>query len=141
MHLRSLGMLVTALAACDHGSQPPDGARQAAAAANPVYHFEISVTDMDRAVRFYQSVFGYELSRQTVDGYEIAFFPRADGEPGSSGALAKGNVYVPSTSGAIIYFDVADIDPVLERAVAQSRKCSFSEETHRGGRLRRRNFR
>ena len=86
---------------------------------NPVYHFEIPVTDMDRAVNFYQSVFGYELSRETVDGYEMAFFPRADGMPGASGALAKGDVYVPSRSGAIIYFDVPDIDPVLERAVAQ----------------------
>jgi uncharacterized protein len=121
-------MLVTALAACDRGSQPPDGTRQAAAAANPVYHFEISVTDMDRAVRFYQSVFGYELSRQTVDGYEMAFFPRADGEPGSSGALAKGDAYVPSTSGAIIYFDVADIDPVLERAVAQGASVLFPKK-------------
>jgi predicted enzyme related to lactoylglutathione lyase len=120
-------MLVAALAACDHGSQPPDGTRQAAAA-NPVYHFEISVTDMDRAVRFYQSVFGYELSQQTVDGYEMAFFPRADGEPGASGALAKGDVYVPSKSGAIIYFDVADIDPVLERAVAQGASVLFPKK-------------
>lgn len=87
--------------------------------ANPVYHFEIPVTDMDRAVRFYQSVFGYELSRQTVDGYEMAFFPRADGAPGASGALARGDIYVPSKSGAIIYFDVPDIDPVLERALEQ----------------------
>jgi predicted enzyme related to lactoylglutathione lyase len=120
-------MLVAALAACDHVSQPPDGTRQAAAA-NPVYHFEISVTDMDRAVRFYQSVFGYELSQQTVDGYEMAFFPRADGEPGASGALAKGDVYVPSKSGAIIYFDVADIDPVLERAVAQGASVLFPKK-------------
>jgi predicted enzyme related to lactoylglutathione lyase len=120
-------MRVAALAACDHGSQPPDGTRQAAAA-NPVYHFEISVTDMDRAVRFYQSVFGYELSQQTVDGYEMAFFPRADGEPGASGALAKGDVYVPSKSGAIIYFDVADIDPVLERAVAQGASVLFPKK-------------
>ena len=127
MHLRGSGMLVTALAACDHGSQPPDGTRQAAAA-NPVYHFEISVTDMDRAVRFYQSVLGYEPSQQTVDGYEMAFFPRADGEPGASGALAKGDVYVPSKSGAIIDFDVADIDPVLERAVAQGASVLFPKK-------------
>ena len=127
MHLRGLGMLVAALAACDHGSQPPDGTRQAAAA-NPVYHFEISVTDMDRAVRFYQSVFGYGLSRQTVDGNEMAFFPRADAEPGASGVLAKGGVYVPSKSGAIIYFDVADIDPVLERAVAQGASVLFPKK-------------
>lgn len=113
-------ILMVALAACDRAGPPTIGVNQGAAfVANPVYHFEIPVTDMDRAVHFYQSVFGYELSRQTVDGYEMAFFPRADGAPGASGALASGDVYVPSTSGAIIYFDVPDIDPVLERALAQ----------------------
>jgi uncharacterized protein len=120
MHLRIVLILVATLMACDRTDRSPDNTTQGApVVANPVYHFEIPVTDMDRAVRFYQSVFGYELSRQTVDGYEMAFFPRAEGMAGASGALARGDVYVPSTSGAIIYFDVPDIDPVLERAVAQ----------------------
>ena len=35
---------------------------------NPVFHFEIAVTDMDRAVAFYQDVLGIELARETVDG-------------------------------------------------------------------------
>lgn len=83
---------------------------------NPVVHFEIPVTDMDRAVSFYEAVFEFRLRREKIDGYDMAFFPRTDGAPGASGALAKGDVYVPSKSGPIIYFDVADIDPVLERA-------------------------
>ncbi len=83
---------------------------------NPVFHFEIPVTDMDRAVSFYETVFGFTLRREKVDGYDMAFFPRTDGAPGASGALAKGDVYVPSRTGPIIYFDVPDIDPVLGRA-------------------------
>ena len=83
---------------------------------NPVFHFEIPVTDMDRAVAFYQEVLGLELRRQAIDGYEMAFFPRADHQPGASGALAKGDVYKPSHDGVIIYIDVADIDRVLARA-------------------------
>lgn len=86
---------------------------------NPVFHFEIPVTDMDRAMGFYEAVFGFELRRQEIDGYEMAFMPRADGAPGASGALAKGDVYVPSKTGPIIYFEVPDIDPVLERAVSK----------------------
>jgi hypothetical protein len=82
---------------------------------NPVFHFEIPVTDMDRAVAFYEAVFGFELRRERVDGHEMAFFPRADGAPGASGALAKGDVYVPSLHGPTIYFDVPDIDPILEQ--------------------------
>lgn len=90
-----------------------------AAMSNPVYHFEIPVIDMDRAVAFYEAVFGYELRREKIDGYDMAFFPRDEGAPGASGALAKGDVYVPSKTGPIIYFDVPDIDPVLARAKDQ----------------------
>lgn len=105
MRLRGALMLVAALVACGRVDLPQDSATQGeAAVTNPVFHFEIPVTDMDRAVHFYQSVFGYELSRQNVDGYEMAFFPRADGMPGASGALARGDVYVPSRSGAIMMF-------------------------------------
>ena len=83
---------------------------------NPVFHFEIPVNDMNRAKAFYEAVFGYQLVRQDVDGYDMAFFPRADGAEGASGALVKGDVYKPSKNGAIIYFDVPDIDIVLQKA-------------------------
>ncbi len=109
------------LASCDRAqtnAAAADPAEQSSMT-NPVYYFEIPVTDLDRAMRFYSAVFGYELTRQNVDGYEMALLPRADGAPGASGALAKGDVYVPSRNGAIIYFDVEDIDPALERAQAQ----------------------
>jgi uncharacterized protein len=85
---------------------------------NAVVHFEIPVTDMDRAVRFYEAVFGLKLTRETVDGYDMAMFPRIDGALGASGALAKGDVYVPSQAGPILYFDTTDIDATLARAVA-----------------------
>jgi uncharacterized protein len=83
---------------------------------NPVFHFEIPVTNIERAVHFYERILDVKLTRRTVDGYEMAFFPRADGKPGASGALAMGDVYVPSKTGAIVYFDVPDIDQALERA-------------------------
>ena len=95
---------------------PADGYLASPTMTNPVYHFEIPVTDLDRAVRFYEFVLGTTLEKRRIDGYDMAFFPRADGRPGASGALAKGDVYVPSTSGAIVYFDVPDIDAALSRA-------------------------
>lgn len=57
-----------------------------------------------------------DLTRQEFDGYDMAFFLRADGAAGASGALAKGDTYKPSKDGAIIYFDVPDIDVVLGNA-------------------------
>ncbi|MEM7121811.1 MAG: VOC family protein [Pseudomonadota bacterium] len=95
---------------------------------NPVFHFEIPVTDMDRAVAFYQSVLETELDRQSVDGYDMAFFPRDDSQPGCSGALAKGEVYKPTQDGSLIYFDVADIDAVLARATALGSRVLYEKK-------------
>jgi uncharacterized protein len=118
-----------ALASCDGAKAPPPTAPKGAAPmTNPVFHFEIPVTDMDRAVQFYEAVFATKLTRQKVDGYDMAFFPRADGKPGASGALAKGDVYVPSKTGAILYFDVADIDETLRRAEGQGAKILYPKK-------------
>ncbi len=113
--MRILILPTLALLACANAPAPKPEARLAM---NPVVHFEIPVTDMDRAIRFYEAVFAVKLSRQEVDGYIMAFFPRADGKPGASGALAKGDVYLPAKSGAVLYFDVPAIEPVLEGARA-----------------------
>ncbi|MEO1406753.1 MAG: VOC family protein [Pseudomonadota bacterium] len=95
---------------------------------NPVLYFEIPVVDLDRAIAFYEDVLALRLSRQTVDGYEMAFFPRDDGKPGASGALAKGDVYRPSRDGALIYFDVADIDAVLRRVTALGSEVLYEKK-------------
>ncbi|MEL6314819.1 MAG: VOC family protein [Pseudomonadota bacterium] len=94
---------------------------------NPVFHFEIAVTDLNRAVAFYQEVFGFELRRETVDGYEMAFFPRDDDRPGCSGALAQGDTYKPSRDGSLIYFDVEDIALTLTRAKQQNGQVLYEK--------------
>lgn len=115
------------LAACSGTAKAPEQPIKEKNSTNPVFYFEIPVTDMDRAVRFYTAVFGFTFNRKTVDGYEMAFLPRTAGQPGASGALAKGDVYGPSKNGPVIYFDVPDIDPVLDRAMAQGAEIQDSE--------------
>lgn len=83
---------------------------------NPVGYFEIPVRDLDRATRFYGAVFGYTFERQTIDGHEMALFPSTEGAPGVSGALAKGEPYVPAKTGPILYFSTDDISATLTRA-------------------------
>jgi predicted enzyme related to lactoylglutathione lyase len=119
----------------DHRNRVSNPARENANAqtrqtpmGNPVYYFEIPVTDLDRAILFYEAVFGYKLDRRTVDGYAMAFFPRADDQPGASGALAKGDIYVPSKSGPVIYFDVADVDALLKRAQENGAKILYPKK-------------
>jgi predicted enzyme related to lactoylglutathione lyase len=102
--------------------------KEQAAMTNPVFHFEIPVTDLDRAIAFYEDVFGYQLTREDVDGYDMAFFPRAGDAPGASGALAKGDVYRPSHDGPVIYFDVPDIDAVIARAEARGAKVLYAKK-------------
>ena len=86
---------------------------------NPVSYFEIPVLDMARAIRFYQAVFGYVFECAAIDGNEMAFFPHQEQSGGASGALAKGGSYLPSRSGARIYFSVDDIEATLAKAIAQ----------------------
>lgn len=95
---------------------------------NPVVHFEIPVTDMDRAVAFYEAVFAVALDRREVDGYDMAFFPRVDGGTGVSGALARGDVYRPTREGAILYFDVPDIDAVIARTAARGGTVLYAKK-------------
>jgi uncharacterized protein len=104
-------LAIMALGGC-HYMEPKDRVMNQ----HPVFYFEIPVTDMDRAVVFYEEIMGLKLDRQIVDGYEMALFPFADGAPGATGALAKGDVYQPSKDGAIIYFQVHDIKSTVEKA-------------------------
>lgn len=84
---------------------------------NLIAHVEIPVRDLERAMAFYSAVFGISLSEIVeIHGNRMAYLPFAPGEDGASGALAEGEVYVPTTDGAIIYFSVDDIDAALGRA-------------------------
>ena len=91
-----------------------------------VSYFEIPVTDMDRAIAFYARVLDVDVERQTVDGYDMALFPLVEGA--ASGALAKGDAYLPSKAGAIVYLKVADIDLVLARAADAGAKILYPKK-------------
>ncbi|WP_333661028.1 VOC family protein [Chishuiella changwenlii] len=86
---------------------------------NPVIYFEIPVNDLKRAVKFYKSVFNFQFEEEIIDEYEMALFPFYDNEMGISGALAKGDVYKPTTNGVIIYFRTDDIDESLRNVISQ----------------------
>lgn len=71
---------------------------------NAVGWFEIPVANMDRAVKFYETVFGFNLERHTFGGFDMAWFPYAD-KPGAPGSLVHDDkFYKPSQEGVLIYF-------------------------------------
>lgn len=86
---------------------------------NPVNWFEIPVNDMDRAQHFYESVFLFDLQRQQVGQLNMAWFPMEKNGPGATGTLIQAESYVPSFSGAMVYFSVPDITAVLSRVLGQ----------------------
>ncbi|MFZ9978240.1 MAG: VOC family protein [Candidatus Kapaibacteriota bacterium] len=84
---------------------------------NPVVYFEIPVLDMERAIIFYSAVFDFTFEKNIIDHNEMAFFPFEDGARGITGSLAKGEIYVPTMQGVLVYFGTNDIDLILQKAV------------------------
>lgn len=80
-------------------------------------YFEIPVTDMNRAIAFYRSVFNLEFEEGIIDDNEMAFFPLDDNCPGISGALVKGEIYKPTKDGTLIYFKTENIEATLALAL------------------------
>jgi predicted enzyme related to lactoylglutathione lyase len=71
---------------------------------NAVGWFEIPVTDMDRAIKFYYTVFGFNLEKHKFGDFIMAWFPHAD-KSGAPGSLVHDEkFYKPSQDGVLIYF-------------------------------------
>ena len=72
---------------------------------NIVGWFEIPVTNMERAIKFYETLFGIKLTRETMGNLDMAWFPGNMEGPGASGSLVYNpELYKPSTDGTLIYF-------------------------------------
>ena len=100
---------------------------------NAVSWFEIPVSDMQRAMSFYNAVFGFDLKVNLMGELQMAWFPADHTGPGASGSLIKHEAYTPSTEGALVYFaceDVAENISRVEDAGGQvmKEKIQISEE-------------
>ena len=84
-------------------------------AKNPVNWFEIPVTDLPRAVRFYEAILGVSLQTMDMGPAQMAMFPMVQGGPNAGGALVKTDGYTPSQAGTVIYFSVDDIEGTLAK--------------------------
>ncbi|MCK0159879.1 VOC family protein [Allomuricauda sp. F6463D] len=83
---------------------------------NMVGWFEIPVLNLDRAKKFYDSVFQIEIRLHDLGDTKMGWFPASHGKPGAAGSLIQNkDWYKPSTSdGVLIYFSSTDIDNQLE---------------------------
>ncbi|NQZ44484.1 MAG: VOC family protein [Flavobacteriaceae bacterium] len=87
---------------------------------NSVSWFEIPVTDMQRAKKFYETVLDIEIAVHDFNGTLMGWFPFAQGKPGASGSLIQHpEWYKPSSSdGVLIYLSSSDVQQELDRVEA-----------------------
>jgi len=97
---------------------------------NVVGWFEIPVSDMERAIKFYEAVFNFELERHKMGELDMAWFPFAD-VPGAPGTLVSHKeFYKPSSDGVLIYFTChsGDLNNELARLEAAGGKVLMSKK-------------
>lgn len=87
--------------------------------ANSIGWFEIPVTDMDRAIKFYEAVLGEKLERHTMGPLDMAWFPSVENGTGYAGSLVSHNAYKPSGDGVLIYFTARSGDVSIELGRAE----------------------
>ncbi|HLG25352.1 MAG TPA: VOC family protein [Candidatus Gracilibacteria bacterium] len=72
---------------------------------NVVGWFEVPVTDMERAMKFYETVLDLKLERHRMGPLDMAWFPTLDGKMGTPGSLVMHKeFYKPSADGVLVYF-------------------------------------
>ena len=94
---------------------------------NPIGWFEIYVQDMNRAKRFYESVFATRLERLESPGIEMWAFSMNPGEPGAAGSLVKMEAFPSGGNSTIVYFTCSDCSIEAKRASASGGKI-FKEK-------------
>ena len=77
---------------------------------NPVVWFEIYVSNMDRAVKFYKSVLGVELTKleAPMPNLQMMAFPMTMEGAGAGGALVQMDGFPGGGGGTIVYFHCQD---------------------------------
>jgi hypothetical protein len=79
--------------------------------------FEIPAHDLERAIRFYQTILGVELQRVQMMDSDMGVFPYTT--PGVGGSVIKGEHYTPAAGGGLIYLNAnPSVDEVLGKVEA-----------------------
>jgi uncharacterized protein len=72
--------------------------------AGKIVHFEVPSGDADRASGFWGGLFGWEIGRSAMEGFDYRMFQVSDDQGGAVMPSEQGG------SGLIIYYDTDDIE-------------------------------
>lgn len=82
---------------------------------NMIVWFEIPVSDMERAKKFYETVFKIDINIVDFGGLLMGWFPDRGEVNGARGTLIKQESYIPSQEGTLVYFGCDDVQNELDR--------------------------
>jgi len=79
--------------------------------------FEIPVSDLDRAISFYQKVFDCTLHKLDMGDFQMAMFPGEGGGKGAEGSLVYNKEFYKTSNlaGTLIYFSSEDVSIELAK--------------------------
>lgn len=72
---------------------------------NALNWFEIPMVDVERAKKFYETVFDVALTPMDMNGDQMLMFPYAPEANKVSGSLVKGEFHKPGMQGPIVYMN------------------------------------
>jgi predicted enzyme related to lactoylglutathione lyase len=83
---------------------------------NALNWFEIPATDIERATKYYETIFDLKLVQIEMMGMKMAMFPTNTESARVGGGLCQSEMHVPSKTGALIYLNAnPDLQLVLDR--------------------------
>jgi predicted enzyme related to lactoylglutathione lyase len=84
---------------------------------NALSWFEIPVTDIERAQRFYETLLARDMRREHMGPQTLAIFAYEQGAGVGGALLQSATAPVPGTEGSLVYLDASpSLDAVLSRA-------------------------
>ena len=89
--------------------------------------FEIPVSDMPRAIAFYEKVFDIDIKPMNFVEVAMGWFPPSDAEA-AAGTLIQHEMYTPMDNGTLLYFHSEDVAIELSRVVEAGGRI-FQEKT------------
>jgi hypothetical protein len=96
------------------------------ASANILNWFEISVSDIARAKKFYETIFDIQMEEMDMMGMKMAMFPYDMTGGKLSGALVQSDMHKPSADGVKVYFNGnPDLDVALSKVEAAGGKITI----------------
>lgn len=95
---------------------------------NAINWFEIAVSDITRAAKFYETILDVKTTPMEMIGMKMAMFPYEGTNEKVGGALVQSPMHIPSAAGSIIYLNAnPDLNAVIKRIEKAGGKISMQK--------------